>query len=405
MKSKNLHEYSVISITELTYAIKRQIESSFDQLVIQGEVSNFKAHHSGHWYFTLKDENAQIPIVMWKSKNLRLNFLPKEGSELIAAGFLKVFEKGGRYQFDADFLQVASQKGDLFKKFEQLKAKLKDEGLFDPDQKKEINPYPKKILLITSPTGAVLQDMLTIFARRFPAIKLFLLPVPVQGEAAAEEIADAILKANNIGGFDTLILARGGGSIEDLWPFNEEVVARAIFASEIPVLTGIGHETDFTIADFTADYRASTPSVAAETASPSRTELSERLNFHKSQLTAQLIQRIQQVRENLKNFDERLSRFSPLNQLVQKRQTLDVFYDRLVQQIKMIIAIRIDRLKANENLLQSLSPNAILSRGYAIVRKKDKVVSSVLELSQNENIKILFKDGQIGAKVKEVNNE
>lgn len=405
MKSKNLHEYSVISITELTYAIKRQIESSFDQLVIKGEVSNFKAHHSGHWYFTLKDENAQIPIVMWKSKNLRLNFLPKDGSELMAAGFLKVFEKGGRYQFDADFLQMASQKGDLFKKFEQLKAKLKDEGIFDPDQKKEINPYPEKILLITSPTGAALQDMLTIFSRRFPAIKLFLLPVPVQGEAAAEEIADAIQKANSIGGFDTLILARGGGSIEDLWPFNKEVVARAIFASEIPVLTGIGHETDFTIADFTADYRASTPSAAAETASPSRTELSERLNFHKSQLTAQLIQRIQQVRENLKKFDERLSIFSPLNQLIQKRQTLDIFYDRLIQQIKMILAIRIDRLKANENLLQSLSPNAILSRGYAIVRKKDKVVSSVLELSQNENIKILFKDGQIGAKVKEVNNE
>ncbi|HUT84984.1 MAG TPA: exodeoxyribonuclease VII large subunit, partial [Thermodesulfobacteriota bacterium] len=272
-----MQDIHILSISELTQLIKFQLEQSFDYLWVEGEISNFRIPSSGHFYFTLKDEKSQIRAVMFRSQNRTLEFSPEDGLSVICRGRLNVYETRGEYQLILDYLEPKGL-GALQLAFEQLKQRLAQEGLFDPDHKKPLPQLPRKIGIVTSPTGAAIRDILNIIERRFANVGILIYPVKVQGEGAAQEIATALQELNQMPEIDVVILARGGGSIEDLWPFNEEVVARAIYHSEIPVISAVGHEVDFTIADFVADLRAPTPSAAAELVVRNKDDLIYNLN-------------------------------------------------------------------------------------------------------------------------------
>ncbi len=265
---------NIFSVTDLTRKIKGTLEEGFSRIAVQGELSNFKHHSSGHLYFTLKDEHAQIQCVMWRSRVPALSVTPQDGMKMIARGNVTVYEVRGNYQLDVASLQLLGA-GELQIAFERLKQKLAAEGLFDQDHKKPLPQFPQRIGIVTSPTGAAIQDIINIINRRFPSTELILCPVKVQGIGAAEEIASAIDDFNNFGAVDVILVGRGGGSLEDLWAFNEEIVARSIYHSSIPVVSAVGHEIDFTIADFVADLRAPTPSAAAELIVPDRREIIE----------------------------------------------------------------------------------------------------------------------------------
>jgi exodeoxyribonuclease VII large subunit len=396
----NSPDIKVLSVSELTKRIKGMLESSFVNLLVRGEISNFKAHSSGHWYFTLKDADAAISAVIWRSRAYQQQFMPREGQEVVAEGRLTLYEKGGRYQVDVNKLFLAAGKGDLYAEYEALKEKLKNEGLFDKTQKKPLPRIPEKIAVVTASTGAALRDILNVIQRRYPVAGIFLYPVPVQGKEAAPKIAGAINYLNKIPEFDVIILARGGGSIEDLWPFNEEAVARAIHASTIPVITGIGHETDFTIADFVADYRAPTPSAAAEVAVPHIDAIRDYLIKTQSRMRRNIEKTINDMANQVELYNERILRHSPVNRLRQHAQSLDFFSEKLNSETRRILNSRKERLARFENLLQSLSPNAILERGYALIRKKDKLVSSVNELEARDEVELILKDGNKKALIK-----
>lgn len=391
---------NVYSVVDLTRAVKHSIDSTFGPLTVKGEVSNFKAHHSGHWYFTLKDDFSQIPVVMWRGNNIVQKFMPRDGQELFVKGKLTVYERGGRYQFDAAALNLAAEKGDLYKKFEMLKNQLMERGLFDPEIKKDIPAFPHKLVILTSPTGAALQDILNVLARRNPLLQIFLYPIPVQGVGAEKLISAAIEKVNKLNQFDVMLISRGGGSLEDLWPFNELSVAQSIFESVVPVVTGIGHETDFTIADFVADLRAPTPSAAAEMLSPDINEILLKINAYSGVLYQKLFQKISLEKEKIKYGEERLQRGYPALLINQNKQTLDIFYEKMTSSIKHIINRNAERLKGMENILQSLSPHAILDRGYSIVQKGGKSVSSVFSLDEDDKVDLIFRDGNIPAQIK-----
>jgi exodeoxyribonuclease VII large subunit len=261
-----------LTVSDLTRKIKQILESGFPSIAVQGEISNLKRHSSGHLYFTMKDENAQLPCVMWRSRASVLSFMPEDGAKVIAGGRLTVYEVRGSYQLDVQSIRPLGV-GELQAAFEQLKKKLEAEGLFDAARKRPLPEYPKRIGVVTSPSGAVLQDMKNVFRRRFPGVELIMIPVRVQGAGAAAEIAEAVDDMSGYASLDLVIVARGGGSLEDLWPFNEEIVARAIARCRVPVVSAVGHETDYTIADFVADVRAPTPSAAAEMVVPDRREI------------------------------------------------------------------------------------------------------------------------------------
>ena len=265
---------SALTVSDLTRRIKGILEDGFSNISVQGEISNFKRHSSGHLYFTLKDANSQISAVMWRGRASGLFFTPQDGMKVIVRGNITVYEVRGAYQIDIIQIQPLGV-GELQIAFERLKQQLSEEGLFDAEYKKTIPQYPNRIGIVTSPTGAAIKDIINIISRRYPSVELILYPVKVQGEGAAEEIAQAIQQFNLYGNIDVLIVGRGGGSLEDLWAFNEEVVARAIFKSEIPIVSAVGHEIDFTIADFVADLRAPTPSAAAELVVPNRLDVIE----------------------------------------------------------------------------------------------------------------------------------
>ena len=396
---------AIFSVTELTRHLKNLIDDSFDTILVKGEVSNFKAHGSGHWYFTLKDVNSQISVVLWRSGTLRQSFMPKDGQEIVIEGRLTLYEKGGRYQLDANQLFLSSQKGDLFAKFEKLKEKLKTEGLFDEDRKKKLPQLPERIALLTSASGAAIRDISNVILRRYPILELFLFPVPVQGESAAKKIAEAIDYLNDFRSLDLILISRGGGSIEDLWPFNEEEVARAISRSTIPIVTGIGHETDFTIADFVADYRAPTPSAAAEIVTPHLDSLREFINSAGERQRQSLSDLIRRKKEKISFLRERLDHLGPANLLLQKTQYVDYLNEKILAQIKKIVQIKRERLWGRENLLQSLSPNAILKRGYTLIRSQSDIISSIYKLSVGDEVTVQFHDGLADATIKGVKNE
>lgn len=400
-----LDRQSVYSVSELTREIKVLLETTIPAIWVQGEISNLKLHSSGHLYFSLKDKDAQIPCVMWRARNMALFFTPQDGMKVLAWGKVTVYEKRGYYQLDVIKMQPAGI-GELQMAFEQLKQRLQAEGLFDEAFKKPIPEYPERIGIVTSPTGAALQDLVNILSRRFPGLELILKPVKVQGEGAALEIATAIDDFNVYGNIDLLIIGRGGGSLEDLWAFNEEVVARAIFRSKIPVISAVGHEIDFSISDFVADLRAPTPSAAAELAVPDRRELLNRVSQDQKIIAESSVNLIQHQRERLKNIVNSYSFRRTSDIVKQHQQRLDDLLHTMQLAVDHRILLLTQRLGSLSQRLQASAPGSILRRGYSICcRVKDNLIireANVLQIQ--DKIKIQFHKGRITGSVEEIQN-
>lgn len=400
---ENVTQKRIYSISEITREIKQILESAFPPIWLEGEISNFKRHSSGHLYFVLKDEKAQIPAVMWRSYNSRLFFTPQDGMKVLANGNITVYERRGSYQFEVVQLQPAGI-GELQLAFEQLKQKLREEGLFAPERKKPIPPYPERIGIVTSPTGAAIQDMLSVLRRRFPGIQLILAPVRVQGEGAAEEIARAIADFNAYGKVDLLIIGRGGGSLEDLWPFNEEIVARAIFASEIPVISAVGHEVDFSIADFVADLRAPTPSAAAELAVKNQTELQEFFRSSIAGMYRGIREQIAYYKEKVNHLQNSYALKKPSDVIRQYQQRLDELTKSMELQYQYLMDSRKQQINSLRKQLISLSPQSILNRGYSLCfREEDgKLVKTSDDVQVADKIRVQFHRGEIKGNVEEI---
>ena len=392
-------EQSALSVTELTRSIKSTLEVKFSDVAVQGEISNFKRHSSGHLYFTLKDENAQVQAVMWRGRATNLFFTPQDGMKVIARGRITVYEVRGVYQIDVAQLQPLGV-GELQLAFERLKQKLADEGLFDEEHKKEIPEFPECIGIVTSSTGAAIRDIINIISRRFPGMELVLYPVKVQGTGAAEEISNAIKDFNEFGNVDVMIVGRGGGSLEDLWAFNEEIVARAIYNSKIPIVSAVGHEIDFTIADFVADLRAPTPSAAAELVVRNRDELVENVrNFHYTALQA-VHDKLLSHQETIRTLLGSYSFNKPFDMIRQYSQRMDEVKHTLSRITAHRFALSKQSLLSLHHRITSVNPDLILKRGYAMVLRDEKIVSVGKKLHPKDEIEIKFHDGKVPAQVK-----
>jgi exodeoxyribonuclease VII large subunit len=391
-----MNESRQLTVSELTLRIKKTLEDGFSSVTVEGELSNFKIHTSGHCYFTLKDDQAQLQGVMWRSRVAGMLFTPENGMKVIAKGTVTVYPVRGVYQLDV-FTLKPSGVGELQAAFERLKRKLFDEGLFDDQLKLPLPEYPVTIGLVTSETGAALQDILNVFSRRAPYLDLVLAPVRVQGVGAAEEIALAIRYFNEHRNADLLIVGRGGGSIEDLWAFNEEIVARAIAASEIPVISAVGHEVDYTIADFVADRRAPTPSAAAEIAVKSRAELIENITNYcytaKKSVETTLAQSRERIRGMLRSYAFNL----PADLIRQRSQRLDevrLSLARISSHRAESARFAVDSLRKR---LESVNPERILERGFAIVYRGATSVGSAAAVNAGDRLQLRFRDGRVGA--------
>ena len=386
---------------------------------LRGEISNFKRHSSGHWYFTLKDERCRIACVMFRQNAMNMSIRPEDGMRVIATGSVSIYPEAGTYQLYAEAMRPEG-KGTLFQQFEALKAKLAAQGLFDQSRKRPLPLRPRKIAIVTARTGAVLQDIRRVSGARDPGIPLVLLPVKVQGEGAAEEIAKAIAKAGTLPQVDVLIIGRGGGSMEDLWAFNEEKVARAIAACPVPVISAVGHETDFTISDFVADARASTPSNAAEMAVPDRREMLEALRMQRKRLLKQTENAVQRKRIQLLNLSRRLEGQQPEKRINRIMQQLEGCRQRLQKELENQITsyapeiamkkIRLDhamdsalhrkqvRLEQAKTSLTMMDPARVMNRGYAMaVDATGKLITSVGAVDQHP-FTLRFHDGSVNVK-------
>ena len=389
-----------ISVTELNKYVKDKIacDEFLNSVYVAGEISNFKHHYTGHMYFTLKDENSLIKCVMFKSAVAHLDFEPKDGMKVNVLGSIGVFERDGVYQI---YVQAMKKDGigSLYAEYEKLKEKLEKEGLFDESHKKPIPFMPKVIGVLTSNTGAVIRDIINVSTRRNPNVYIRLLPVPVQGEGAAVKIADAIRMMNEKKLADVIILARGGGSIEDLWPFNEEIVVRAIYNSELPIVSSIGHETDFTIADFVADLRAPTPSAAAELVVTDIEELKNTFEIYQNRLNFALKRKTELMRLKLEKCKNSVVYKNPFQRI--NNYYLDI--DRLSKQMENSINKKIKEIKmkfANEvTKLDALSPLKTLGRGYCIAEKNNKIIAKSEKLEKDMEIALRFQDGTVKAKI------
>ena len=391
----------VVTVSELTKYLANLIagDNALKNIAVTGEISNFKRYSSGHCYFNLKDKGALIPCVMFRSNAQRMRFQPQDGMQVIAAGAVNVYTDGGRYQLYVSNM-AADGIGDLAAAFEQLKEKLAGEGLFDAAHKKNLPVYPKKIGIVTSPSGAVLRDIYRVAKRRFPAVQLVLKPVQVQGEGSSEQIAAAIDFFSRQYPVDVLIVGRGGGSIEDLWAFNEEIVVRAIFRSRIPVISAVGHETDFTLADFAADKRAATPSQAAELAVRDIREISGQLDSMKLRMRNSLRRRLETRAARLQGLLQRTVMSQPKSMLAERHQRLDMLRERLRQGAGRQLKERRQRIAHLTDKLELVNPLGILRRGYGLVQKKDgAVVSSINSLAADEIIRVQVSDGAFAARV------
>ena len=394
------YENMAVSVTELNRYIKEKIASAeaLAHIIVKGEISNFKNHYTGHMYFTLKDENSLIKCIMFKTYAQKLNFMPKDGMKVFVLGGVSVFERDGVYQIYVKAMQEDGI-GALYRKYEELKKELEQKGLFSQSHKKPIPKMPKVIGVLTSQTGSVIRDIINVSTRRNPNVYIRLLPVPVQGEDAAPQIVDGIRKMNKEKLADVIILARGGGSLEDLWPFNEEIVANAIYESEIPIISAVGHETDFTIADFVADLRAPTPSAAAELAVPDIYEIKQKINLYQNRLRLSLNKKLEIMKLRYEKC---------ISSRVFKEPTrmIEDYYLKVDNQIKKLEK-NIKEKEQNEKQkyiklvakLDTLSPLKTLSRGYSIVESENKIVKSVEELKKGQNIEIRLTDGKAQAQV------
>ncbi len=393
--------YNPISVSELNKYIKSKFEEDeyFDNVLVEGEISNCKYHYTGHIYFTLKDENSLIKSIMFKTYTPHLDFTLQDGMKVIILGSVSVFERDGTYQLYAKAIKGLGKMGDLRAAYEQLKEKLEKEGLFSPEHKKQIPMFPRTIGVLTSNTGSVIRDIINVSTRRNPNAYIKLLPVPVQGEGAATKIAEGIELMNKENLADVIILARGGGSLEDLWPFNEEIVARAIYNSKIPVISAVGHETDFTISDFVADLRAPTPSAAAELAVPDINLLKDSLSKYQNRYKQALLKKMQLIKLQYEKCMASRVFTNPLQKVNEQYIYIDSIVKELIYKIEQ--KLQNEKSKAQNIMLKldALSPLKTLTRGYGIVSNKGKVVKSIKQLPKGEEIQIRLQDGQTNAKI------
>ncbi len=404
-EKERLHIYAVHEVTKYIRQ-KLDRDAVLRDVYVKGEISNLRQPTSGHLYFTLKDERSELRCVMFREKNRKLKFIPVDGTSVIARGHISVYEKQGKYQLYVDDIQEEGI-GALYRAFEQLKKKLKEEGLFDAAYKKPIPFFPRRIGVITSSTGAAIRDILNITKRRFSHVHILLAPVAVQGEEAVPQIVDAIRLMNRVNAeqmnIDVLVAGRGGGSIEELWAFNEEAVARAIFSSGIPVISAVGHETDFTIADFVADRRAATPSEAAELAVPDKREIENNLYSLKLRMQQNTFKAIEYHRKQLEGIERNILFRTPMEKINQYRQTVDEIKRDMHAEISHLVALHKKSLQALTGKLDALSPLAIIERGYSICSRlpEGEIVRSVKDISVGDALKILLSDGEAVSEVKE----
>ncbi|MBC7237298.1 MAG: exodeoxyribonuclease VII large subunit [Chloroflexi bacterium] len=369
-------------------------------LWIEGEISDFKQASSGHCYYTLKDSQSELRCVMWRNQAWRLSWRPQQGDAVEAHGYVSVYERGGVYQFYTDTL-LKGGVGDRWREFQALKTRLEAEGLFAASRKRPLPRWPERIGVVTSPSGAALQDILNVLRHRYPLVEVVISPTLVQGLEAPVTIVRALDALNALPDIDVVILARGGGSVEDLWAFNDEAVARAIVRSRAPVITGVGHETDFTIADFCADLRAPTPSAAAAAAVPDRQELQVQLLAHIERLTELALAQIDQRRERVGRLWERLRRQDPRRGLAESRQRVDELLERGRRALRQALRLQRVRLEGCRARLGALDARIVLQRGYAIVqnRASGQCVRSVHEVTEGNVVDILVHDGRMGAQI------
>lgn len=394
-------EYNPISVTDLNKYIKEKIDGDeiLNNVLVKGEISNFKNHYTGHLYFTLKDENSLIKCVMFKSYVSHLNFMPKDGMKVMILGSVSVFERDGVYQIYAKAMKEDGL-GSLYEAYEKLKANLEKEGLFDEKHKKKIPFMPRTIGVLTSNTGAVIRDIINVSTRRNPNVNIRLYPVPVQGPGAAKEIANGIKFMNENKLADVLIIGRGGGSLEDLWPFNEEIVARAIYDSEIPIISAVGHETDFSISDFVADLRAPTPSAAAELAVANIEDVKNSLKLYNNRYKNALKKKIELMKLSYEKCMARPAYKNPTQKINEQFMVIDMRVKSLKNYINLKLKEEKTKFVKEVARLDSMSPLKTLARGYSIITKEDnnacngKIVRSVKDLERNEKINIKLVDGE-----------
>lgn len=393
----------VYTVSQVNKYIKQLLENDvfLSDIFIEAEISNFKAHGSGHFYFTLKDENAAISAVMFKSYAEKIKFMPENGMKVTVYGYISLYEKTGQYQIYVQNMEPAGR-GALYMAYEQLKERLEKAGLFGEEHKKPIPKYPKCVAVITSPTGAAVRDIIQISRRRNPSVEIVLRPVLVQGENAAPDIVKAIKEVNEWGGADTVIVGRGGGSIEDLWSFNEEIVARAIFESNIPVISAVGHETDFTIADFIADMRAPTPSAAAELAVPEAKGFKEIIVNSAERLRQGMLK---SIRENSLYY-ERLINMPAFKRFSENVGNSEIYASALYDRLERAMDNSLQRAELTllplAEGLERLSPLNIMKKGYSLVYKEDgSLLTNSKDAVKDEVLKIKLSDGEIKARVED----
>jgi len=392
----------IFTVSEINHMIQEALKrhAGLRDCWVSGEISNFKNHiPSGHWYFTLKDESSGLKTVMFKTRTLLSGFEPTNGMKVLVRGSIKIYERDGSVQLYAEEM-FPSGLGALYLAFEQLKTKLSEEGLFAAERKRPIPKYPRRIAVVTSPTGAAFKDIKNIALRRNPLVELVLFPSAVQGDCAPGEIAEAIARANGCGQFDLLIVGRGGGSLEELWAFNTEEVARAIAASGIPVISAVGHEIDYTIADFTADLRAPTPSAAAEIAIPLLTDLQAAISSYEQKLKQGILRILEKKRQQVRDLGVGRALSFQSWRIEQSRQDLDMLALRLQEGMTGFIAHRDGILKLLAAKLDLLSPLTTLERGYSLISKMDgRIVRSVGQLKEGEQVRLRLKDGRADCEV------
>lgn len=393
-------KYNAVTVTQLNKYLKERFDEdeNLNAILVKGEISNFKNHYTGHLYFTLKDENSLIKCIMFKSYAEKLNFKPKDGMKVMVFGTVSVFERDGVYQIYAKSMMEDGM-GDLHEQFEQLKAKLEKEGLFEQSHKKTIPLYPKVVGVLTSQTGAVIRDIINVSTRRNPNVYIKLLPVPVQGPGAAEQIADKIRIMNEKKLADVLIIGRGGGSLEDLWPFNEEIVARAIYDSEIPIISAVGHETDFTIADFVADLRAPTPSAAAELAVPDIFEVKQKIINYQDRSKLALKKKIEIMKLRFEKVMKSRIFTDPMRKVMDNSIILDDYMKRLENAMKEIKTEKKNKYIELVTKLDSISPLKTLIRGYSLTEKDGQIIKRASQIDKGDIITIKFSDGEKNAEI------
>ncbi len=392
----------IYSVTEINARIKQLLDTNFTGLWLEGEISNFTHHSSGHMYFSLKDENSEIRAVMWRGLNQSLRFRPEDGMKVVVQGDVTVYPPRGQYQIIVNQLHPAGV-GELQVAFEQLKERLRQEGLFEESRKRPLPPYPVGIGVVTSATGAAFRDIVNVLSRRAPYVRIILAPARVQGDGAAGEIVRGIEMLNSLGEIDVIIIGRGGGSLEDLWPFNEEIVARAVVASRLPVVSAVGHEVDYSISDFCADYRAPTPSAAAEIVARDTTELTAELRGIRSYLETRLTEKLDRLRSRLERLRNHYVFRLPGQRLQTIAQRVDELTSVLQTRMGQILRQRKQSLGHSQQQLHLLHPEQVLRRGYSITRSQDgEVIKNAADLRPEETVNTQFYRGSIRSQVTEI---